>query len=236
MPTPNGRQAPGVNSVSCVASTCTAVGSSRLTGLAVTTPLAERWNGSKWTVMAAANPGKANGGSISGVSCTGPSACTMVGFYNPDSIGLRRARRAFGRARLDAAGRAEPARRRLSQLGRLRDGHQLRRRSATTSTGAGHCSRSPWAGTVAGGRCGNYPPPPAPWSPPRLSSAVRRATRAPRSASTLIRAAPGCPRRPLGWVGLDASVDAGAGGCDAHVRVRRLVPGRGRVHGRGLLS
>jgi hypothetical protein len=35
----------------------------------------------------AANPGKANGGAMSGVSCTGPSACTAVGYYFVDGIG-----------------------------------------------------------------------------------------------------------------------------------------------------
>lgn len=87
MPIPPGQLRPSVNSVSCAGRTCTAVGSGRLPYEQTMFPLAERWNGSGWAVQRVANPGKANGGVMSGVSCTGPSACTTDGYYFVDGIG-----------------------------------------------------------------------------------------------------------------------------------------------------
>ncbi len=74
-------------SVSCVARVCAAVGIGRVNGQATSVPLAERWKGSRWTMQRAANPGGANGSTLYGVSCTGPSACTAVGWYSVGSIG-----------------------------------------------------------------------------------------------------------------------------------------------------
>jgi hypothetical protein len=70
-----------LSGVSCVSATaCTAVGSyltrtKRVHWLVLT----ERWNGRKWAVEAAP---KFPAGSIAGVSCTSPTACTLVGSYD----------------------------------------------------------------------------------------------------------------------------------------------------------
>src|SRR5689334_1613307 len=67
-----------LNSVSCTATTaCTAVGYyTDSTGRIVT--LAERWNGSAWSIQTTANP--ASGATeLVGVSCTSSTSCTAVG-------------------------------------------------------------------------------------------------------------------------------------------------------------
>lgn len=69
-------------SVSCAsASACTAVGSynSRAGG---THALVERWNGTRWSVQPIPSPAGAAGGSLAGVSCSSPSACTVVGAFS----------------------------------------------------------------------------------------------------------------------------------------------------------
>lgn len=75
----NGPPQGSLGSVSCTAaSACMAVGdyvNSSGTGV----PVAERWNGSNWTMQAAANAG--GSGVLSGVSCTAANACTAVGNY-----------------------------------------------------------------------------------------------------------------------------------------------------------
>jgi len=80
-PTPNIAQGGGeLDSVSCPSSTaCIAVGfiSTNKTTTA-TSPLAESWNGTKWTVVP--TPKLANAGAaLTGVSCTRPSSCMAVG-------------------------------------------------------------------------------------------------------------------------------------------------------------
>src|SRR5215472_7085382 len=63
--------------VACTApSACTAVGSS-VTTAGASHPLAERWNGTLWSIQATPNPPQ--GGGLNGVSCTAASACTAVG-------------------------------------------------------------------------------------------------------------------------------------------------------------
>src|SRR6266571_2668152 len=64
---------------SCTAATsCTAVGTYvKASGVGVT--LAEHWNGSTWRIQPTPNPRGAAVSSLSGVSCTAPSACTAVG-------------------------------------------------------------------------------------------------------------------------------------------------------------
>jgi hypothetical protein len=46
-----------------------------------TQPLAERWNGTKWTVQATPTPAGAYNPFLSGVSCSAPAHCTAVGGY-----------------------------------------------------------------------------------------------------------------------------------------------------------
>jgi len=66
--------------VSCKSATsCTAVGYYVNDSTSVT--LAERWNGTSWTIQSTPNP---TGGSLlqlNGVSCTSTVACTAVGQY-----------------------------------------------------------------------------------------------------------------------------------------------------------
>ena len=82
-PTPNpaGASQSILSGVSCTsASACAAVGNYiKSTGGNLT--LAERWNGTKWTIQPAPNPTGASQSTLSGVSCTSASACTAVGNY-----------------------------------------------------------------------------------------------------------------------------------------------------------
>ena len=68
--------------VSCATPrSCTAVGSF-VTRSGSSAPLAERWNGTRWSVESTPDPGRANGGRVSylgGVSCAAPTTCTAVG-------------------------------------------------------------------------------------------------------------------------------------------------------------
>jgi hypothetical protein len=84
-PDPSNINSGGINGlfgVSCTSATaCTAVGSyNNSAGTSVT--LAERWNGSTWSVQATPNPSGAKSTSLSAVSCTSATACTAVGSYN----------------------------------------------------------------------------------------------------------------------------------------------------------
>ena len=80
-PNPSGAKNPVLNAVSCTSSTaCTAVGS--YTNSAGTdSTLAERWNGTSWTIQSTPNATSAPGNSLNGVSCTSNSACTAVGQF-----------------------------------------------------------------------------------------------------------------------------------------------------------
>jgi len=73
----------GLDAVSCTApDSCMAVGAFATNASAQSQPLAERWNGSVWTVVPAPNPQAENGSSLAGVSCTAASACTAGGDYD----------------------------------------------------------------------------------------------------------------------------------------------------------
>jgi len=60
------------------ASACTAVGD-YVTNTGASKTLAERWNGTAWTLQSTPNPSGAS--YLNGVSCTSASACTAVGWY-----------------------------------------------------------------------------------------------------------------------------------------------------------
>ncbi len=78
---PAGAKGGSLPSVSCpAAGVCTAVGS-YINSLGVTVTLAERWNGSSWTVQSTPNPAGAKGSVLKSVSCTSSTACTAVGYY-----------------------------------------------------------------------------------------------------------------------------------------------------------
>jgi len=91
-PTPNpaGSTASELNGVSCTSATsCTAVGYySASSGLAET--LAERWNGTAWTVQATPNPSSAQGNysALYGVSCASATSCTAAGDYDNSATGI----------------------------------------------------------------------------------------------------------------------------------------------------
>ena len=80
-PTPTGSQATYFDAVSCFsASACTAVGN-YVSSAGISVSLAERWNGTSWSVQSTPNPSGATGSFLEGVSCTSASACTAVGYY-----------------------------------------------------------------------------------------------------------------------------------------------------------
>ena len=68
-------------SVSCATLTaCIAVGiTDRDVAAAGTEALAERWNGTNWTIQSTPDPPGLTGAEFHGVSCTSPSACIAVG-------------------------------------------------------------------------------------------------------------------------------------------------------------
>jgi len=80
-----------MTSISCAAvDQCEAVGAT-LYGIAsyvpwLTTPAAEGWNGSAWTVQAVANPPDGDTVLLKGVSCASPTACVAVGSEFPFNL------------------------------------------------------------------------------------------------------------------------------------------------------
>lgn len=71
--------------MSCTsASACTAVGDYSNSATRVT--LAERWNGTTWSIQHTPNPPQ--GGILNGVSCPSASACTAVGGSSNSTTGV----------------------------------------------------------------------------------------------------------------------------------------------------
>jgi sugar lactone lactonase YvrE len=69
-----------MSSVSCTTTTsCTAVGFTVPMHAAAPVPLAERWNGTGWTLQSVPAPSGAKSTVLSGVSCTSASECIAVG-------------------------------------------------------------------------------------------------------------------------------------------------------------
>jgi hypothetical protein len=89
-PTPNppGAQGAALPGIACTGpSACLAVGASNpFTPNAKT--LAERWNGTRWSIMPSPNPA-AGGAGFNAVSCASPSACTGVGASNSGTLAER---------------------------------------------------------------------------------------------------------------------------------------------------
>lgn len=70
--------------VSCTsASACMAVGDSGRPGATGPSNLAERWDGTAWTIQAPPSPPNTDGSQLQGVSCSSASACTAVGVTYP---------------------------------------------------------------------------------------------------------------------------------------------------------
>jgi hypothetical protein len=84
-PNPTGAQYPDLIAVSCTSSTaCTAFGNyQNSSGTALT--LAERWNGTVWTIQSTPNPSGATGSYGRGVSCTSTTFCAASGQYTNSS-------------------------------------------------------------------------------------------------------------------------------------------------------
>ena len=79
-PKPAGSSFPALVGVSCPNPTsCFAVGSYGVPG--ILKPLAERWNGSHWSIMTSPNTGSP-GTILTGVSCPSPTSCFAVGSYD----------------------------------------------------------------------------------------------------------------------------------------------------------
>jgi hypothetical protein len=73
-----------LNGVSCTSATaCTAVGgyAGARTDQQPTTPLAEAWNGTRWTIESTPNPTGSRKTMLNGVSCTSATICTAVGSF-----------------------------------------------------------------------------------------------------------------------------------------------------------
>jgi hypothetical protein len=71
-PSPKGASNGNLASVSCRSAKCEAVGSTSLG------PLAERWNGARWSLQPAPSP-VAGTGLLAGVACMSATACIAVG-------------------------------------------------------------------------------------------------------------------------------------------------------------
>jgi hypothetical protein len=85
--TPTGATSTELSAISCTSSTaCTAVGHYATSSSSVT--LAERWNGSTWTVQTTPNPSGATESTLLGVSCATSTACIATGYYY-NSSGVR---------------------------------------------------------------------------------------------------------------------------------------------------
>ena len=86
-PPPAGARRSFLNGVSCTSATaCTAVGSYQArSGKHVT--LAERWDGTTWSIQPTPNPATPPRSALAAVSCTSASACTAVGSSAVDNFG-----------------------------------------------------------------------------------------------------------------------------------------------------
>jgi hypothetical protein len=73
-----------LHSVSCTSpDSCTAVGGfTKARESAEEQPLAESWNGTRWTIEPTPNPEAENGSSLKAVSCSASDACTAAGDYD----------------------------------------------------------------------------------------------------------------------------------------------------------
>jgi Subtilase family len=84
-PNPPGTENAQLDSVSCASSTaCTAVGYFENTS-GVYLSVSESWNGTEWKIQPTAEPSGALNSLLSDVSCTSPSECTAIGWYENSS-------------------------------------------------------------------------------------------------------------------------------------------------------
>jgi hypothetical protein len=86
-PNPSGSTATSLQNVSCpTASTCMAVG--YYNDSSGWHQLAERWNGTEWSIQSTVTPGGSAYAFFQGVSCTSATECTAVGYYYAASAGV----------------------------------------------------------------------------------------------------------------------------------------------------
>jgi hypothetical protein len=80
-PNPSGGKEDGLAKVACVSSTeCEAVGG-YLNSSGVKVPLAERWNGTEWTIQSTPGPSGAKSSGLATVTCSAASECFASGTY-----------------------------------------------------------------------------------------------------------------------------------------------------------
>jgi len=80
-PNPSGAKNSYLRSVSCASSTvCTAAGE-YVNSSGTTVSLAERWNGTEWTIQTTPSPSGAKESNLQAASCISSGACTSVGAY-----------------------------------------------------------------------------------------------------------------------------------------------------------
>ncbi len=81
-PIPNGAVGDSLHGVSCPrARACVAVGEYKDSIRGPWQPMAEGWNGRRWSLQPISLPAGARGGGLLGVSCTRRTACIAVGIY-----------------------------------------------------------------------------------------------------------------------------------------------------------
>jgi hypothetical protein len=86
-PLPSGAKGGKLAGVSCGTTSCIAVGDSYET-IGNEKTLAEKWNGSSWSITTTPNPSEAKGFvNLVGVSCSSSSACTATGYFAPSVSG-----------------------------------------------------------------------------------------------------------------------------------------------------
>ncbi len=71
-----------LSGVACPGSSCMAVGGRSPTAGHGGGTLAERWNGTKWSVVTSPNPSGSDGARLNAISCTSTNSCVAVGQYN----------------------------------------------------------------------------------------------------------------------------------------------------------
>jgi hypothetical protein len=120
LPTPNPSQGgvqSGLLSVSCLSpSACLAAGAYFTAGFQAR-PLAEWWNGKRWTILPAPNPAGAVQTFFNGVFCTSPSACTATGEQHSASDIVRTLAERWDGARWTIQPTPSPAKVKFAGLG-----------------------------------------------------------------------------------------------------------------------
>jgi sugar lactone lactonase YvrE len=90
MPMPSGANFAELRSVACVSTTeCVAVGG-YTNSANVTQTLAERWNGTSWSVQSTPNGNSESNNELRAISCTSATACTATGSYTSSLFGPQR--------------------------------------------------------------------------------------------------------------------------------------------------